>query len=172
MWNYSFSDPANIYLFKFTNNNRRLKCESSSELTIEGPDFVLVSFLLTLNIFGLFLVGMFCWVWTCKCHGILYCLHLNSSMCFMFASRSPVTLKTKLFLATVNKSLQLVPIFHHKELHLRCCKILKSIGGHHPWWSATLGKYKKLTFLYALKIHIQGFFALNSFFAFNANWTE
>ena len=102
IWNYSFSDPTNIYLLKFSNNNRRIKCESSSELTIEGPDFVLVSLLLTLNIFDLFLLGIFCWVWTCKCHGMLNCFHLNSSMCFRFGSRGPVTLKTKLSLTTVS----------------------------------------------------------------------
>ena len=49
-WN---SGPTGIYLFEFSNNNSWIKCEIRSKLTltIEGPDVVLVSILLTLNIF-------------------------------------------------------------------------------------------------------------------------
>ena len=39
-------------------------------------------------------------------------------MCFRVGPRSPVTSKTKLFVVTVNSSLQLLPIFCHKELIL------------------------------------------------------
>ena len=70
---------------------------------------------------------------------ILYCLNLNSSICFRAGSKSPVTFKMKLSVTTVNSSSQLLP-FCHKELHLRCCievelnivtwstKILKTIS--------------------------------------------
>ena len=56
---------------------------------------------------------------------ILYCLNLNLSICFRAGSRSPVAFKTKLSVTTVSNSFQLFPIFCHKELHLRCCKVLK-----------------------------------------------
>ena len=61
-------------------------------------------------------------------------------MCFIVRSRSPLTFKTKLSVTTVNSGLQLLPIFCHKELHLRCGmgleldivirsrKVLKGIG--------------------------------------------
>ena len=49
---------------------------------------------------------------------ILYCLNLNLSMPFRGGSRSPVTC---LFVTTVNNNFQPLPIFCHKELHLRCC---------------------------------------------------
>ena len=46
------SDQSSIYLFEFSNNtNSRIKCKLCSKLTIEVPDVVLVSLLLTLNIF-------------------------------------------------------------------------------------------------------------------------
>ena len=51
---------------------------------------------------------------------ILYCLNLNSFICFRAGSKSPVTFKIKLSVTTVNSSSQLLP-FCHKELHLRCC---------------------------------------------------
>ena len=50
---------------------------------------------------------------------ILYCLDLNLSMDFRVRSRSPVTCKMKLYVTTVNNSFQPLPIFCHKELHLR-----------------------------------------------------
>ena len=40
-WNYSFSGPNYIYLFN--NNHSRIKCKICSKLSIEAPDFVLVS---------------------------------------------------------------------------------------------------------------------------------
>ena len=40
-----------FYLFKFNNFNNRIKCEICSKLTIELSDVVLVSLLLTLNVF-------------------------------------------------------------------------------------------------------------------------
>ena len=52
VWNYSFSGPTGIYLLEFSNINSRIKCEICSKLTIEAPDVVLVSLLLTLNMFG------------------------------------------------------------------------------------------------------------------------
>ena len=51
VWNYHFPGPTGIYLFKFSNINSRIKCKTCSKLTIEVPDIVLVSLLLTLNIF-------------------------------------------------------------------------------------------------------------------------
>ena len=72
-----------------------------------------------------------------------YDLTLNLSMHFRVRYRSLFTLKMKLFLTTVN-SLHLLASVLHKELHLRCCivlklnivkslKILKGIEGHPPW---------------------------------------
>ena len=105
--------------------------------------------------------------------GILYCLNLNLSVHFRVGSRGPVTFKTKLYVTTVNNSLQLLPVFCQKEIHLRCCiglelnivtksiKILKGFRGHFSRSSATLGKYEKHTLQDALKIHFQRFFALS-----------
>ena len=53
--------------------------------------------------------------------GILYCPNLNVSMHFRVGSRKPVTFKIKLCVTTVNNSFQPLPIFHHEELHHRCC---------------------------------------------------
>ena len=106
-------------------------------------------------------------------NGILYCLNLNLSMHFRVGSRGPVTFKIKLYVTTVKYSLQLLPVFCQKEIHLRCCiglelniatqsaKILKGFRGHSPRSSATLGKYEKHTLQDALKIHFQRFFALS-----------
>ena len=95
---------------------------------------------------------------------------------FQSRSRSYVSL-SRSYVTTVNNSFQPLPIFCHKELHLRCCiglelnivtrstKILKSVGDlfpfRHPWSTATLGKFEKLTLLDALKLHFQTFFALS-----------
>ena len=87
VWNYRFSGPTSIYLVKFSNNNSRIKCKICSKLTVEAPDIVLVSLLLTLiTFYVLFECYFFYWLWTCKCQpdGILYCLNLNFSMCFSF----------------------------------------------------------------------------------------
>ena len=51
----SFLGPTGIYLFKFSNDNSRIKCEIGSKLTFEAPDLVLVSLLLTLNVFDILL---------------------------------------------------------------------------------------------------------------------
>ena len=156
--NYSFSDPTEIYLFEFSNNNSRIKCELCSKLTIEAPYVVLVSLLLTLKIFDTFLV-FFCWVWTCK-SWMEYLIAIIS-----VGSRRPVTFKMKLSVLTFNNSFQLLHVFCYKELHLRCCTglelnivtwfttILKGIRGYSPWSSAALGKYENLIFLDTLKIH-------------------
>ena len=47
----------------------------------------------------------------------IYCLNLNLSKW----SKSPVTFKMKLYVTTVNKNLQALPIFCYKELLLLCC---------------------------------------------------
>ena len=39
------------YLFKFSNTNSRINCKICSKLTTEASDVILVSLLLTLNIF-------------------------------------------------------------------------------------------------------------------------
>ena len=81
---------------------------------------------------------------------ILHCLNLNLSMHFKVGSRSPAIFNMNLYVITVNSSFQSLPIFRHKELHLRCCiglalnivtwytKILKVIRAHlsflpHDW---------------------------------------
>ena len=48
---YCFSGPTSIYLFEFSNTNSRINCKICLKLTVEVPDVVLVSLLLTLNIF-------------------------------------------------------------------------------------------------------------------------
>ena len=53
-WNYHFADLAIIYLFEFSNVNSRIKRELCLKLTIEVPDVILMSLLLTLNIFDMF----------------------------------------------------------------------------------------------------------------------
>ena len=106
-------------MFKF--NNRSTKC--CSAVFIVNFQYiwriVLVCFLL---------------VWTCKWQMEYFITQSKF--------RSPVTFKTKLYVTTVNNNFQPLPIFCHKELHLRCCiglelnivtwytKILKGIGGH------------------------------------------
>ena len=54
------SDPICIYLLGFRHNNSRIKSKICSKLTVETTDIVLVSLLLSLNIFDTFLV--FCFV--------------------------------------------------------------------------------------------------------------
>ena len=49
-WNYCFSGPTNIYLFKLSNMSR-IKDRTCSKLTIKAQDIILVSLLFTLNIF-------------------------------------------------------------------------------------------------------------------------
>ena len=48
------SGPTKIYLQESSNINNRIKCRICSKLTIEAPDVILVSLLLTLNIFVTF----------------------------------------------------------------------------------------------------------------------
>ena len=65
VWDYSFSGPTSIYLFKFSSNNSRIKCKMCSKLTIEEPYIILVFLLLALNIVDIILIS-FCWLWTFK----------------------------------------------------------------------------------------------------------
>ena len=51
--NYHFSGPTRIYLIKFSNISSTIKWEMCLKLTIKVPDIVLVSLLLTLNIFDM-----------------------------------------------------------------------------------------------------------------------
>ena len=51
IWNNSFSDPTSIYLFEFSNNDNIIMCEICSKLTIKVSDIVLMSSMLTLNLF-------------------------------------------------------------------------------------------------------------------------
>ena len=72
-------------------------------------------------------------------------------ICLRVGSRSPATFKTKLSVTTVNGSFQLLPIFCHKKLHLRCyielalsivtwsMKLLKDEGAL-PMITCNLGK--------------------------------
>ena len=53
--NYRSSGPTGIYLFEFCNINSRIKCNICSKLTNEAPDVVLVSLLLSFNIFDMLL---------------------------------------------------------------------------------------------------------------------
>ena len=49
----SLSDTTTIYLFKFSHDNSRIKCEICSKLKIEAPEVNLVCLLLTVNIFDI-----------------------------------------------------------------------------------------------------------------------
>ena len=101
---------------------------------------------------------------------ILYCLNLNLSMHVRVGSRSAITFKIKLSVTTGNSSFQPLPIFCHKDLHLKslhrarfeyCNMIHKNSSRYwgHPHLrlrsSATLWKYENLTLLDAVKIHFQ-----------------
>ena len=48
---YHYSSLTSICFFEFSNVNSRIKCKICSKLTIEVPDYVLVSLLLTFDIF-------------------------------------------------------------------------------------------------------------------------
>ena len=63
VWNFCFSGPTSLYLFEFSNTNSRTKCKICLKLKIEVADVVLVSFLLTLNIFDM-LTGLMCFLMT------------------------------------------------------------------------------------------------------------
>ena len=88
-------------------------------------------------------------------YAILHCFNLNLSMHFRVRSRNPAIFNVKLYGTTVNNSFQSLPIFYHKELHLRCCielalnfvtwftKILKGIRALHPMIKCNLGKIWK-----------------------------
>ena len=47
VWNYHFSGPTAIYLSEFSNINSSIKCKIFPEFTIEAPDIIPVSLLLT-----------------------------------------------------------------------------------------------------------------------------
>ena len=108
-WNYCFSRLTSIYLFKFSNVNTRIKCKICLKLTIEAPDVLLVSLLLTW-IYLTHCSSVFCWVWTWMGDGKLYCLNLNLSLYFRVRSRTLLTFKTKFYVTTVNKNFQRLPI--------------------------------------------------------------
>ena len=53
-------DPVSIYLLKVNKRNTRTRCEICSKLTIKMPERILVSLLLTLNIFHFLFKCFFC----------------------------------------------------------------------------------------------------------------
>ena len=59
------NEPANIYLFKFNNENTRKRCEIRSNLIIKTPERQIYS-LLTLNIFHTVFWCFYCWPWISK----------------------------------------------------------------------------------------------------------
>ena len=150
-----------MYLFEFSN--------ISSRITVELPDVVLLSLLLTLNKFDLLFSCVFAALNMLMIDEILYCLNLNVSMHFRVWSRSSVTFKTKLYVIGSSHYL----FFYHKELHLRYCIGLElniviwftcnmNVLGSSPLdllLSVTLGKCGKLTLLNVLKMHFQRFFS-------------
>ena len=92
-----FFCPTNIYLFEFSNINSRIKCKTCLKLTIEVPDVILVSLLLTLPV-----LVFLCWLETCSGS----CLNLNLYLHFRVWSRSPISFKTKLYVTTVDNIFQ------------------------------------------------------------------
>ena len=81
-------------------------------------DVVLVSLLLTLSTFDTLLNCFFADFDNADARCNTLSPLSNLSMHFRVGSRSPVTFKTKLCVATVDNSFRAVPIFCHKELHL------------------------------------------------------
>ena len=141
VWSYHFSAPTSFYL---VNSAILIKCKICSKLTIEAPR---------------------------GCSGVFIKYLQPQFMHFRVGSRSPVTFEAKLYVTKVNNSFLPLFIFCYKEHHVRCCIGLtlnivtwstNRYQGHpSSWSSATLGKYEKLTFLDAFKIHFQKFFELN-----------
>ena len=90
-------------------------------------------------------------------------------MHFRVGSRSPVTFRTKLYVTTVNSSFQPLPVLVTKSSLLDAAKayteyynmIHKNSKRYQGALTMTLKKYERLTFLDALKIHFQKFFALD-----------
>ena len=87
----SYHSPAKIYFFKHNNRNTKKSCGICSTSTIKTPDrrlklfekiidagkpllfsqkasaVILVSWVVTLNIFHIFPECFYCWLWTSKC---------------------------------------------------------------------------------------------------------
>ena len=57
--------------------------------------------------------------------GVLYWLHLNLSMHFRVGSRTPIIIKMKLNVTTVNNCFQLLPFLPQRRALLRCCMWLE-----------------------------------------------
>ena len=63
--NYEYSlFPVSNYMFKVNNKKTRTRCEICSK---RRSGVVLVSLLLTLNIFHTSFLCFYCWLWTCNC---------------------------------------------------------------------------------------------------------
>ena len=141
VWSYHFSAPTSFYLVNFSNI---IKVQNMFKVNNRS---------------------------TRGCSGVFIKYLQPQFLHFRVGSRSPVTFKTKLYVTTVNNSFLPLFIFCYKEHHVRCCIGLtlnivtwstNRYQGHpSSWSSATLGKYEKLTFLDAFKIHFQKFFELN-----------
>ena len=69
--------PAGIYLLKANSRNTRTMCDICSKLTKKIP-VVLVSLLLTLNIFHTLFYCFYCELWTCSCRLGLCCNYWRS----------------------------------------------------------------------------------------------
>ena len=88
--------PAGIYLLKVNNRNIRTRCEICSKLTIKATvNVVLVSLLLTLNIFHTLLYCFYCWLWAVKCPLCLFLPRLGvfSQLKFTCATSAIETLE-------------------------------------------------------------------------------
>ena len=105
-------------MFEFSNINSKINFEICSKLAIEAPD-VLVSLVLTLNIFGTLFKCFFVDFEHVNGRWKTSSLNLNLSMYFRVGFRSPVTFKMKLYVTKVSNTFWPLPIFCHKELHLR-----------------------------------------------------
>ena len=123
-----------------------------------------------------FVLVFFWWESMCNCQmESFYYLSLHLSMLFRVQSRSPVKFKTKLSVTAIINTFLLLYIYRFfltkssfLDVTTKCCsKIHKNskrywLRGEPLWLSATLGKYQKLTFLDAVKVHFQRFFRLSS----------
>ena len=147
-WNCTFSGPTGIYLFEFSNNNSRKRCEICSKLTIETAERRQWR---SSDVFTVICAGKSRTEYKQQNPNTRkkqYYRTLNLSICFRVGYRSPVIFTMKLFVTTVNSHHPLAN-FWRKGLNLAWCiglevnivkwsaNILKGIEGHPTMLGAT-----------------------------------
>lgn len=135
------------------------KQRSNNRSTRHRSDVFIVNFEYIWHIVVMYFLLL--WIWRVE---YFIAFNQNLSMNFRVISRSFVTIKKNPYVITVNNNFKPLPISHQKKLldvgndlnwiH----KTSKRYQGAPPWSSATLGKYKKLIYLDAQKVHFKRFF--------------